>query len=306
MSTPTSPQPRTDRTVVAVAWAVAAVVVALATAFIAWLALAERGAEQAATPSPSAGAQSTPEEDGAEGGADEGEGGTQGGTQEDGGSAPDGSTPTDEGSAAEPAPADPGAAEQTPPPEVAQMMLDLQRRDPQDPMAVGEVDAPVVMIEYADYRCPYCAQFHLEIRPELLPLVDDGTLRIEFRDFVIFDETSQLAAVAGRAAAEQDRLEEFQSAVFALSTDGHGEYGRKDLVDIAEEVGIADLEQFEADLDDADLAAAVEADSAEARAIGVSSTPTFLINTQVLQGAYPADRMLEIIEEQRQDATASS
>ncbi|WP_298887150.1 thioredoxin domain-containing protein [uncultured Serinicoccus sp.] len=304
MSTPTSPQPRTDRTVVAVAWAVAAVVVALVTAFIAWLALGERGSEQTAAPSQTVGPEATPapDEDGADAGGTQGDGGPQG----DGGSAPQGSAAPDEGSAAQPPPADPGAAEQTPPPEVAQMMLDLQRRDPQDPMAVGEVDAPVVMIEYADYRCPYCAQFHLEIRPELLPLVEDGTLRIEFRDFVIFDETSRLAAVAGRAAAEQDRLEEFQSAVFALSTDGHGEYGQAELVDLAEEVGVADPEQFEADLDDADLAAAVEADSAEARAIGVSSTPTFLINTQVLQGAYPADRMLEIIEEQRQDATQRS
>ena len=300
VSTPTPPPSGADRTVVAVAWAVAAVVVALVTAFIAWLALGDRGPEQASAPSQSSGPGATSAEDGADdGGAD------ASATEGDDGSAP-GSTPTDEGSAAEPPPTDPGAAEQTPPPEVAQMMLDLQRRDPQDPMAVGEVDAPVVMIEYADYRCPYCARFHLEIRPDLLPLVEDGTLRIEFRDFVIFDETSQLAAVAGRAAAEQDRLQEFQSAVFALSTDGHGEYGREDLVDIAEEVGVGDLEQFEADLDDADLAAAVEADSAEARAIGVSSTPTFLINTQVLQGAYPADRMLEIIEEQRQDATASS
>ncbi len=300
VSTPTSPQPRTDRTVVAVAWAVAAVVVALVAAFIAWLALGERGEQQAVAPSQTAGSEAeaapAPEGDGAdEGGADEG----------DGESAPRGSSTPDGGSAAEP-PADPGAAQQTPPPEVAQMMLDLQRRDPEDPMAVGEVDAPVVMIEYADYRCPYCARFHLEIRPELMPLVEDGTLRIEFRDFVIFDETSQLAAVAGRAAAEQDRLEEFQSAVFALSTDGHGEYGQEEILEIAEEVGVPDLEQFEADLTDAELTAAVEADSAEARAIGVSSTPTFLINTQVLQGAYPADRMLEIIEEQRQDATEQS
>ncbi len=297
VSTPTPQTSGTDRTV-AVAWAVAAVVVALAAAFIAWLSVGGGGGgQQSSAPSTSAGADTTP----APGQDDVGE---DGAGQD--GAGQQGSTPTDGGSASEPPPADPGAAEQTPPPEVAQMMLDLQRRDPQDPMAVGDVDAPVVMIEYADYRCPYCARFHLEIRPELLPLVEDGTLRIEFRDFVIFDETSQLAAVAGRAAAEQDRLQEFQSAVFALSTDGHGEYGQQEILEIAEEVGVPDLAEFEADLSDPELVAAVEADGEEARTIGVSSTPTFLINTQVLQGAYPAERMVEIIEEQRQAASEQS
>lgn len=288
MST-SSQQPRSDRTVIAVAWAAAAIVVALVAAFIAWLALGQRDADPSAAPASSASSDATPSADPSED-ADQ----------------PPSASSADDGSDAGEAPADPGATEQTPPPEVAQMMLDLQRRDPDDPLAVGDVDAPVVMIEYADYRCPYCAQFHLDIRPDLMPLVKDGTLRIEFRDFVIFEETSQLAAVAARAAAEQDRLEEFQDAVFALSTEGHGEYAEAELLAIAEQVGVADLEEFEADLTDEELLAAVEADTAEARSIGVASTPTFLINTQVLQGAYPADRVIEIIEEQQQVASRQS
>lgn len=296
-----------DRTVVAIAWAVAAVVIALVVAFIAWLALGDR--EDASGPAGATATQSAVPEGGADGeGATGDEDGTAGEGTESGGATgeadrnatQDGDASSEGGTGA--GAADPGATQQSPSPEVEQLLLDLQRRDPDDPMAVGDVDAPVVMIEYADYRCPYCARFHLEIRPELLPLVEDGTLRIEFRDFVIFEETSRLAAVAARAAAEQDRREEFQEAVFALSTEGHGEYGREELVEIAEEVGVADLEQFEADLDDEELLAAVEADSAEARSVGVSSTPTFLINTQVLQGAYPAERMLEIIEQEQQAA----
>lgn len=290
MSTP-SQQPRSDRTVIAVAWAAAAIVVALVAAFIAWLALGQRDADPSAAPASSASSDATPSADaGGDDAADQ----------------PPSSSSGDDGTDAGEAPADPGATEQTPPPEVAQMMLELQRRDPDDPLAVGDVDAPVVMIEYADYRCPYCAQFHLDIRPDLMPLVEDGTLRIEFRDFVIFEETSQLAAVAARAAAEQDRLEEFQDAVFALSTEGHGEYAEAELLAIAEQVGVADLEEFEADLTDEELLAAVEADTAEAHTIGVASTPTFLINTQVLQGAYPADRVIEIIEEQQQVASQQS
>lgn len=274
----TGPQPRDDRTAVAIAWAVGAVAFAAAAAFIAWLALGEGGrgddgaAPPAATSTPAPGAeepepQPTPEQDA--GGQEPGQGG-----------------------AAPP--------EQDPSPELAELLLSLQRRDADDTMAVGDVDAPVVMIEYADYRCPYCARFHLEIRPDLAPAIEDGTLRIEFRDLVIFDETSELAAVAGRAAAEQGQLEDFQKAVFALSNEGHGEYDAADLIEIAREVGVPDVEQFEADLQDEELLAAVQADTAEGRSLGLSSTPTFLINTQFVQGAYPAVHLLSIIEQEHQ------
>lgn len=289
-SAPTDPRPRDDRTVVAIAWAVAAVAFALATAFIAWLALGrDGGTDDGGAAAPAATSSTAPSEPGA--------------TQPDQQPTPDegsgDASDTDADTGADSAAPDPGATEQNPSPEVAELLLSLQRRDPSDTMAVGEVDAPVVMIEYADYRCPYCARFHLEIRPELMPAVEDGTLRIEFRDLVIFEETSELAAVAGRAAAEQGHLEDFQAAVFALSTEGHGEFDAADLVDIADEVGVPDVEQFEADLENEELIEAVRADTAEGRQIGVSSTPTFLINTQVLQGAYPAERMLELIEQER-------
>ena len=282
VSAPPDQTPRDDRTAIAIAWAVAAVVVALAAAFIAWLALGNPAPDGTSSPQTSSAAPETA------GAAEEP---ATGDTDEDPDAQPgqsESEEPTEQ--------TDPGATEQTPSPEVAQMLLDLQRRDADDTMAVGDVDAPVVMIEYADYRCPYCAQFHLEIRPDLLPLVEDGTLRIEFRDFVIFEETSELAAVAGRAAAAQGHLEDYQSAVFALSTEGHAEFDAADLVDLAEEVGVPDLEQFESDLQSDELLQAVRADTEEATSLGVGSTPTFLINTQVLQGAYPADRMRTIIE----------
>ncbi|ANS79696.1 Protein-disulfide isomerase [Serinicoccus hydrothermalis] len=279
-----------DRTVVAIAWAVAAVVIALVVAFIAWLALGDRaGSPDADGAAVTVTAPATGDEQGTPAAED----GTSAGGQ-----STTGQGSGEESSAGDsPAPgSDPGATEQTPSPEVAQLLLDLQRRDPDDTMAVGEVDAPVVMIEYADYRCPYCARFQLEVRPELVPLVEDGTLRIEFRDLVLFDEASELAAVAGRAAAEQGHLTDFQDAVFALSTDGHGDYGREELIAIAEEVGVPDLAQFESDLESEELIAAVRADTEEARSLGVSSTPTFLVNTQVLQGLYPADHVLGIVE----------
>ena len=261
--TPPAEPPRTDDSKAAsIAWAIATIVVALVVGLIAWLALSDRGGE---TASPA----TTPETP---------------------------ATVTQEPTAP---PTPDQAAPQTPSPEVEKMLLDLQRRDADDPMAVGDVDAPVVMIEYADYRCPYCARFHLQTRPELMSLVEDGTLRIEFRDLVLFDEPSLQAAVASRAAAAQDKLEDYQKAVFSRSTEGHAELAREDFLEMAEEVGVPDLDAFEKALDDPALAEAAQADTAEARAIGVSSTPTFLINTAVVQGAQEAGYFTQVIEQQK-------
>lgn len=275
---PDAEQPRDDTKAASIAWAVAAIVVALVIGFIAWLALGVRpdGGRSAESPAPPAQTE----------------------TEEPGTAALPEDSSADAGTG--------DVAEQTPPPEVEELMLGLQRRDADDVMAVGDVDAPVVMIEYADYRCPFCARFHLETRPGLMPLVEDGTLRIEFRDLVLFEETSQLAAVAGRAAAAQGQLVAFQDEVFALSREGHGEYDQDDLIAIAQEVGVEDLEAFEAALADEEIIAAVQADTQEARSIGISSTPTFLINTQVVQGAYPLEHLTGVIEAEAEKAESAA
>lgn len=294
MSTPTGAhQPANDSRAASIAWAVAAIVVALVIAFIAWLAMGDDGTDTAGD-APAATQEARPDQSEDQAGED--------------GAPAQGQEDTDAGDQAQPpaqAPA-PDAVEQTPPPEIEEFMLGLQRRDAEDPMAVGAVDAPVVMIEYADYRCPYCAQFATQTRPDLDPLVEEGTLRIEFRDLVLFEEASQLAAVAARAAAEQGHLHDYQTALFELSAEGQAEYGREDVIALAEEVGVPDLEAFEAALDDPEILAAVQADTAEARSIGVTSTPTFLINTQVVQGAYPIQHFEQVIAAEAERAAQTT
>lgn len=83
---------------------------------------------------------------------------------------------------------------------------DLSRRIDGDPLALGAVDAPVVMVAYSDYRCPFCAKFSRDTEPVLVEkYVDEGVLRIEWRDLPIFGEQSMSAARAGRAASPRPR-----------------------------------------------------------------------------------------------------
>lgn len=181
-----------------------------------------------------------------------------------------------------------------------QSPADLARRKADDYTAIGDVDAPLVMIEYSDYRCPYCALYATETQPELIKkYVDAGKLRIEWRDTPIFGEQSIGAAVAARAAGEQGLFLEYNRAVFGKSTgSGHTDLPRERLIEIAEEVGVPDLEKFEADLDSPELMQAVQTDYEEAVMLGVNSTPTFLLNSGALRGAYPLETFEQVIDEE--------
>lgn len=175
--------------------------------------------------------------------------------------------------------------------------IDLSRRDASDPRAIGDVDAPVVLIEYADFRCAFCGVHARDTQPKLQKYVDDGTLRIEFNDLAIFGEQSTRAATASRAAAAQDKFWEFYEAVYADAPDrGHANLTDDVLIDYAEQVGVKDLAQFATDMKADETTAAVQADAQEAYNIGASSTPLFLINDEPILGAQPADVFIEKIE----------
>lgn len=175
----------------------------------------------------------------------------------------------------------------------------LARRADGDPMAVGKVDAPVTMVMYSDYRCPFCAKFSRDTEPELLRrYVEPGVLRIEWRDLPIFGEESLVAARAGRAAAEQGKFWEFNHALYAASPEtGHPDLTPKALRGFAREAGVADLDRFAAALNETRFDAQIKADANEATALGVSSTPTFIINGEPVLGAQPLEAFTSVIDE---------
>ena len=176
--------------------------------------------------------------------------------------------------------------------------LDMARRIPDDPMAIGRPDAPVVLVEYADFRCPFCGLFSRETLPPLVgKYVGSGQLRVEWRDLPVFGAESSAAAVAGRAAAEQGRFWEFNKAVYAIAPErGHAALPRERLVQLAAKAGVPDLKKFEADLDSAELQAAVAKDAQEAAGLGATGTPTFLVNDTPIVGAQPLATFEKAIE----------
>jgi len=170
-------------------------------------------------------------------------------------------------------------------------------RDASDPRAVGDVDAPVVMIEWGDFLCGYCARFALETEPELIErYVDTGVLRIEWRDLPLQGDGAWISALGGRAAAEQDAFWAFHGHLYADAlADRSVRFTRDGLLEVADGLGL-DVAAFEATLDDPDVAEHVAAEARQAQQLGISGTPAFLINDQPVMGAQPLQVFAGIIE----------
>nr|WP_227658947.1 MULTISPECIES: thioredoxin domain-containing protein [unclassified Corynebacterium] len=180
----------------------------------------------------------------------------------------------------------------------------IERREADDPRALGDVNAPVVMVEWTDLRCPFCGFFSREILPTLKKeYVDTGKVRIEFRDVVYFGDRSAAASAAARAAAEQDRYVEYLQAVYARAPEsGHPELPDEELVEIAKEVGVPDMGRFTTDMKDPQLRAAAEEETNQARQWGVQGVPFFAVGSEVLAGAQPLENFRSFLDKAIKEA----
>jgi protein-disulfide isomerase len=175
----------------------------------------------------------------------------------------------------------------------------MERRQAGDPLALGDPQAPVAMVIFSDYRCPFCAKFSRDTEPVLIErFVNAGKLRIEWRDFPIFGEQSRLAALAGRAAAEQGKFWEFNRAVYAAAPErSKADLTEQSLIGFARQAGVADIDRFTSRIHSGAFDAAVNSDFAQGNSIGIPSTPAFLIAGRPLLGAQPTDDFVRAIDE---------
>lgn len=167
------------------------------------------------------------------------------------------------------------------------------RRIPDDEYAIGDLDAPVVLIEYADFQCGYCARWHDETLPALQErYIDTGLVRFEWRDLPFLGQESFTGAYAARAAGRQEMFWEFNDAIYgdrAGLTEGA-------LKQLAVELGLDDA-QFDADFEDLNLRNEVHANLGEATMIGFNSTPSFVVNKRAIVGAQPFEVFEEVLNE---------
>ena len=148
------------------------------------------------------------------------------------------------------------------------------RPAPPDPMALGSAEAPLMIVEFSDYQCPYCQRFHAEVLPELRRnYIDTGKVRLVFKDLPLAMHREALpAAVAARCAAAQGKYWEMNEALFANQPKLAAElYPR-----IAAALGL-DVKAFESCRADPATTQMVKRDARESQQFGLNSTPSFLI-----------------------------
>ena len=90
----------------------------------------------------------------------------------------------------------------------------IERRDAKDPLAIGPVDAPVTLVVFSDYQCPFCAAWSEETLPVMMEYVDDEQLRIEWRDVNVYGADSERGAKAAYAAALQGEFWDYHEELY--------------------------------------------------------------------------------------------
>ena len=163
--------------------------------------------------------------------------------------------------------------------------------------ALGPVDAPVTLVEFSDFQCPYCAR----LAPVVKRIAGEypGQVRVVFRQFPLrsIHAQAQKAAEASLCAFDQDRFWEMHDALFADIK----KLGPEDLTARARKLNL-DLEVFSQCLESGKYAATVQQDLEDGMAAGVSGTPAVFINGRVLKASKPYDGIKKVVEEELQRA----
>ncbi len=162
--------------------------------------------------------------------------------------------------------------------------------------ALGPESAPVTIVEFSDFQCPYCSR----VVPTLKELVAryPEQVRIVFRHLPLdFHAQARGAAQASICAGQQDRFWEYHDLLFA----NQRTMGRDQLSSYATGLGL-DVELFEACMAAPETDALVAADLEAAERLGATGTPAFFINGIFLNGAQPLEAFEKLIEEEIADS----
>lgn len=158
--------------------------------------------------------------------------------------------------------------------------------------SLGPDDAPVTVVEFSDFECPYCVRIY----PALQELVKryDGKVRLVYRHFPLgIHDNARKAAEASLCAHEQGRFWEMHNTMF----DNYRSLTPPGLKSLAAGIGL-DSTAFNACLDSGRFAAQVERDLVDGELLGVSGTPATFVNGRMLSGAVPVEQLAAIIDEE--------
>jgi protein-disulfide isomerase len=158
--------------------------------------------------------------------------------------------------------------------------------------AKGAKDAPIEMVEFSDFQCPFCARAHGTLKQVLTAYGDK--IRFIYRHYPLPNHpNARPAAEASACALEQDRFWQYHDQLFANTS----KLSDADLKAHAASAGL-DTGKFAACFDNRKYKGQVDRDVQEAGEAGVTGTPAFFINGRPLEGAQPFEAFKRVIEEE--------
>jgi protein-disulfide isomerase len=169
---------------------------------------------------------------------------------------------------------------------------------------LGNANAPVTLIEYGDYQCPFCGQFFSQTQPQIVAnYVNTGKVKMVFRNFAFLGPESTAAAQAAECARDQNQGWKYSDALYAAKVaddakgggESDGFFNRALFLKLAGQVGL-NASQFTSCIDGNKYASLVAQEKADATAAGVNSTPTVFINGQTVIGAQPYAAFKSVID----------
>ncbi|MFH1916490.1 MAG: DsbA family protein [Nanoarchaeota archaeon] len=162
-----------------------------------------------------------------------------------------------------------------------------------DDAILGNKDAPVTLVEFSDYQCPFCGRFHEQAFPQIKSeYIDTGKVRFVFRDFPLsFHENAQKSAEAAECAGEQEKYWAYNEVLFK----NQDKLSVSDLKGYAKELGL-DETAFNSCLDSGKMASEVAKDMNDGAGYGVKGTPAVFVNGKLISGAQPFSAFKQAID----------
>lgn len=162
--------------------------------------------------------------------------------------------------------------------------------DPDSPVG-GNPDGDVTIVEFFDYRCPYCKA----VSPRLTQLLDeDRDIRFVYKEWPILGPVSETAARAALAAWKQGLYLEFHERLMAFA----GELDEGGIFSTAADIGL-DVDRLRRDMASAEIDEALQRNMALAESLGINGTPAFVIGDTLVPGAVELADLKALVQEVR-------
>ena len=165
--------------------------------------------------------------------------------------------------------------------------------DPGSPVG-GNPDGDVTIVEFFDYKCPYCKRVVPSIRQLL---ADDSNIRFVYKEWPILGPDSVLAARAALAAWKQDKYEEFHFAMMGV----RGAISEGTLMQTARKIGL-DVDRLAQDMYSDEIAGTIKRNMAVAARLGIRGTPAFIVGDTLVPGAVALTDLRELVQAVRKSS----